>query len=339
MTSGDTHLSANKLFDLFASHRITALIYVAARLGIADLLGEGAMSAAELAKRTGADERALHRLMRGLVTIGICRQSEGDFELTEIGVHLAEGGHPSLKAFALFEGGMLWQAWGGLLESINSGKTAAELAGDRDLFAMMQRDQDSVRIFNEAMVSLTRIVAPGVLAAYDFSGVGRIFDVGGGFGELLVAILKAHPNMRGAVFDLPRCEEGAKQQFARAGIGDRAEFIAGDFFQSIPRGADAIVMKSIVHDWDDARSVAILRNCREALPEDGRALLVERVMPESAGNTADDRASVLSDLNMLRVTGGAERTEGEYRQLLLAGGFKSMRVFPAGRFSVVEGKA
>ena len=174
MTSGDTHLSANKLFDLFASHRITALIYVAARLGIAHLLGEGAMSAAELAKRTGADERALHRLMRGLVTIGIRRQSEGDFELTEIGVHLAEGGHPSLKAFALFEGGMLWQAWGGLLESINSGKTAAELAGDRDLFAMMQRDQDSVRIFNEAMVSLTRIVAPGVLAAYDFSGVGRI---------------------------------------------------------------------------------------------------------------------------------------------------------------------
>jgi hypothetical protein len=327
------------LFDLSASHRISALVYVAAQLGIADLIGEAAMSAAELAKRTDTDERSLNRLMRGLVTIGVCRQSGENFAVTEIGAHLAENANPSLKAFVLFEGSMLRQSWHGLLESIRTAKTEAELAGDRDFFERMSSDRDHVRIFNDAMVSLTRMVMPAVLAAYDFSGIARLFDVGGGFGELLIAILKAHPKMRGAVFDLPRCEEGARQQFARAGLVERAEFIAGDFFEAIPRGADAIVMKSIIHDWDDARSNEILGNCRKALPADGRVLLVERVMPGEASDGVDDRASVLSDLNMLRVTGGAERTESEYRDLLGANGFSTTRVFPAGRFAIVEGKA
>jgi hypothetical protein len=331
-----TDRSASALFDLIGSHRITAIIYVAASLGIADRIAEGTDDVVRLAARTGTDPRSLARLLRALVTIGILRQSQERFVLTDNGALLAEGAERSLKAFALFEGEVLWGWWGKLLDSIKSGKTSSELAGVADSFELMGRDARAVEIFNEAMVSLTRIVNPGVLAAYDFAGISRLLDVGGGYGELLAAVLKAHPTIRGAVLDLPRCTAGAKKQFEEAGVADRAEFIAGNFFQSVPPVADAIVMKSIIHDWNDQRSITILRNCREALPANGKVLLVERVMPEMVGDNLEDRAVVLSDLNMLRGPGGAERTEGEYRHLLHAGGLAIRRIVPAGRFSVIE---
>src|SRR5262249_28984414 len=157
-----------------------------------------------------------------------------------------------------------------------------------------------VRLFNDAMVALTRRVIPAVLAAYDFSAITRLIDVGGGYAELLCAILKTYPSMHGAVFDLPRCADGARRQLAEAGLTQRAEFIAGSFFETVPGGADAVIMKSIIHDWDDARSVAILTNCRRALPDTGRLLLVERVMPEALAVDPEHLSVVLSDLNMLR---------------------------------------
>ena len=328
--------SAATLFDLVASHRITAAIYVAARLGIADHLAGGAKDPAKLAQLTGADTPSLRRLLRALVTIGVCTQSGQQFALTEIGAKLAGGAEQSVKPFALFEGEILVGWWSGLLEFIRTGKTASELAGVADSFELMGRDPRTVRIFNEAMVSLTRFVNPPVLAAYDFTGIARLLDVGGGYGELLAAVLGAYPSMRGAVFDLPRCAEGAKQQFGEAGVSDRAEFVEGNFFESVPAVADAIVMKSIIHDWSDERSAVILRNCREALPRAGRLLLVERVMSETVGDNAFDRSTAMSDLNMLRGPGGTERTEPEYRALLSEGGFNTRRVLPAGRFSVIE---
>ena len=144
----------------------------------------------------------------------------------------------------------------------------------------MGRDPEATRIFNNAMVSLTGVVAPGVLAAHDFSGIGRLFDVGGGFGELLAAILRAYPSMHGAVCDLARCRDGARKQLKDASVDDRAEFIACDFFEEVPAGADAIIMKSVIHDWDDERGIAILRNCRRSLSGGGRVLLVERLLRE-----------------------------------------------------------
>lgn len=332
----DADPQATALFDLVASHRITAAIYVAAKLGIADRLAEGAKDAAELAQLTGTDARSLRRLLRALVTTGICRSDGDRFALTEVGAKLAEGAERSVKAYALFEGETLWGWWSGLLESIRTGKTASELAGVADTFELMGRDPQAVRVFNEAMVSLTRYVNPPVLAAYDFSGISRLLDVGGGYGELLTAALKASPSMRGAVFDLPRCARGAKKQFQEAGIGERAEFIQGNFFESVPAFGEAIVMKSIIHDWNDQRSVVILRNCHAALPPDGRLLLVERVMSETVGDNAFDRANAMSDLNMLRGPGGSERTEREYRDLLSESRFKLNRIVPAGRFSVIE---
>ena len=175
-----------------------------------------------------------------------------------------------------------------------------------------------------------------MLAAYDFSSITSLMDVGGGYGELLCAILTACPSMRGAIFDLPRCAEGAKKQLAAAGLSGRTEFISGSFFESVPSRVEAIIMKSIIHDWNDERSITILANCRRALPAGGKLLLVERLMPERLEASAEHSAVTLSDLNMLRGPGGCERTAGEYRELLGKSGLTMTRVLPAGRMNVIE---
>ncbi|HZP44891.1 MAG TPA: methyltransferase [Candidatus Binataceae bacterium] len=330
-------LAGNELYDLIESYRTTVIIYVAARLGIADILAHGAKGAGELAQATGAHESSLRRLMRGLIAIGICTQTaDGRFELTPTGRPMAASADRSMKAWALFEGGMLYRGWEAMLDSIRAGKTAAELAGVDNYFELMARNPEAVEVFNAAMLSLTNRILPAVLEAFDFSGITRLMDVGGGYGQLLCAILKQHQSLRGVVFDLPRCAEGAKKQIAEAGVGTRAEFSAGNFFESVPGGADAIVMKSIIHDWNDERSIKILRNCRQALPARGKLLLVERLMPERLEANADHRAVVTGDLNMLRGPGGCERTESEYRELLGKGGFRLTRVAEAGRVNVIE---
>jgi SAM-dependent methyltransferase len=272
-----------------------------------------------------------------LVTIGVCKRIGKDqFALTAMGGHLAGKAQHSLKAWALFEGELLARSWSGLLDSIRTGKTAAQLAGIDNSFDLMAHDPARAQLFDEGMVALTRQVIPAVLAAYDFSGSARLIDVGGGYGELLCAILTACPSMRGAIFDMPRCAEGAKRQLSDAGLTDRGEFIAGSFFESVPSGADAVIMKSIIHDWDDERSVKILQNCRRALAAGGKLLLVERIMPEIPEANTEHCSVTLSDLNMLRGPGGSERTEREYRELLSKSGFKMACVLPGGRWNVIE---
>src|SRR5579863_2935582 len=240
------------LFDLIISQRTTVVIYVAAKLDLPDALADGAKTSSELARRTGAHEQSLRRLLRALVTIGVCRQvGKEQFALTEIGALLAGDSEGSLKAWALFEGEMLSRAWGGLLESIQTGKTAAEIAGFDNSFEMMAQHPERVKLFNDAMVAYTRRVTPAVVAAYDFSAIKYLIDVGGGHGELISRILKANPSMRGAIYDLPRCADGAKRLLTEAGVDKRCEFIVGNFFESVPAGADAVIMKSIIHDWND----------------------------------------------------------------------------------------
>jgi len=326
------------LFDLISSHRITAAIYVAAKLGLADLLASGAKTAAELAHGAQANEAAVERLMRALVTLGICRIDDARFVLTEVGAHLAASSPRSLQSWALFEGEMLQPSWGGLIESVRTGKTRAELAGAASSFDLMSQDPIAIATFNAAMADIARLLTP-VVAAYDFSAHTMLIDVGGGTGELLTAILRSYPNLRGAVFDLARCADAARRRVQDANLADRAQFIAGDFFQSVPDGADIMTLKSVIHDWDDARATQILRNCRRSLPDHGKIILVERVMPEMPAERPLDRASALSDLNMLRGPGGRERTEAEYRQLLTTAGFRPLRVIPAERYCLIEGMA
>jgi len=334
--SADSTITA--LLDLIGAHRITAIIYVAVRLGVVDALLDGPQPAQRLAERSESDERSLRRLLRALVALGVCEQQGDRFVLTALGRPLAGNAEPSLKPWALFEGELLYRSWAGLLDSIRSGKTAAELARVDDTFELMARNPAHVQTFNAAMVAFTHLIAPDVLDAYDFSGIRKLMDVGGGYGELLCAILRAYPSLHGAVFDLPRCAENATRQFSDAGLSGRAEFISGSFFDSVPTGADAILMKSIIHDWNDARSIAILTNCRRALPGGGRLLLVERLMPEQVEVTVQDRFVTLSDVNMLRGPGGCERTEREYRELLQAGGFAMASIRPAGRMAVIEAR-
>ena len=332
--------SALKLLDLIQSHRVTAVIYVAAKLGIAELLRDGPRSLDELAKATGADKQALRRLLAALSTIGICSLAgENCYSLTEMGAGLDRSAEQSVRGWAIFEGEMLSKSWSGMLESVMTGKTAAQLLGLSNSFDLMARSSESVSIFNAAMADLTRLVIPDVLRAYHFTGITHLMDVGGGSGELVGAVAKEYPHMRATVFDLPRCEETANSHLRRIGVSDRAGFLAGNFFETVPAIADAIVLKSVIHDWDDARSGTILRNCHQALPVEGTLILVERIMPESPSAGDENKAHAMSDLNMLRGPGGHERTENEYRRLLSENGFCPMSIVPAGRFGVIEARA
>ena len=331
--------AALKLLDLIQSHRVTAVIYVAARLGLAELLCNGPKSLDELAEATGADRAALGRLLTALSTVGICARAGSDrYALTEIGAALNGDAEQSFKGWAILEGEMLSKSWNGMLESIMTGKTAAQLQGVANSFDLMARNPAIVGIFNAAMADLTRLVTPEILGAYDFGRIGRLMDVGGGSGELIGAVASKYPDIRCIVFDLPRCAETANHHLQRAAVSDRASFVAGDFFEAIPMLADAIILKSVIHDWNDEWSAVILQNCRRALPGNGTLLLVERMMPDSPGTSDQDRAHAMSDLNMLRGPGGLERTEQQYRQLLKESGFELSAVCPAGRFSVVEAR-
>jgi hypothetical protein len=329
--------SALKLLDLIHSHRVTASIYVAAKLGIADLLVGGPKSLDEIVKATGADRAALARLLAALVTIGICARAEPDrYGLGETGTALVGEASPSFKAWAILEGELLSRTWSGMLETIMTGKTAAQLQGFDNTFDLMARMPETVRVFNAAMAELTALVTADVLAAYDFGRISHLLDVGGGSGELIGAVAKRYGHIGGTVFDLPRCEQAATTHLAKLGVSDRTNFVAGDFFQSVPAATDSIVLKSIIHDWNDARSCTILQNCRRSIPDTGTLLLVERLMPAVLRRDDEQKSHALSDLNMLRGPGGMERTEAEYRDLLDRCGFRITSIVPAGRFNVIE---
>lgn len=326
-----------KLLDLVQSHRVTAVIYVAARLGLAELLRDGPRTVKELASRTQTDRDALARLLVALSTVGICsRVSEDRYLLTELGAGLDGAAERSFKNWVIFEGYMLARRWDGLLDSIMSGKTAAQLQDVGDNFDLMARTPEHVRIFNEAMTDLTRLVTHDLLQAYDFGTISHLMDVGGGSGQLMGAVAREYSNIKGTVFDLPRCANAANQHFGSLGLSDRLTFVAGDFFHAVPAVAEVIILKSIIHDWDDERSCIILGNCRRALPQKGRLLLVERAMPELPGADDAGRSCAMSDLNMLRGPGGRERTEREYYRLLTESGFRPTAVLRAGRFNLIE---
>ncbi|WP_177248803.1 methyltransferase [Bradyrhizobium sp. Ghvi] len=216
-----------------------------------------------------------------------------------------------------------------------SGKTAAQLQDIDDNFELMARSPEHVRIFNEAMTDLTRLVTHDLRQAYDFGMISHLMDVGGGSGELMGVVALVYSTIRGTVFDLPRCADAANQHFGHLGISDRIDFVAGDFFHEVPAVSDAIIVKSIIHDWNDERSRSILGNCRKVLPQKGRLLLFERAMPELPSTDDAARSCAMSDLNMLRGPGGRERTEREYYRLLTESGFSPIAVLRADRFNLI----
>jgi hypothetical protein len=274
----------------------------------------------------------LRRLLTALSTVGICAPAnQGRYSLTELGSALDGSAEQSFKAWAIFEGEMLSKSWNGMFESVMTGKTAAQLLGFDSGFELMSRSPENVGIFNAAMADLTRLVTPAILHAYDFGNISHLMDVGGGSGELIGAITREYPQLFGTVFDLPRCADAANKHLERLGVVDRTRFIAGDFFETVPSIADAIILKSVIHDWSD--------DCRKALPDNGTLWLAERIMPEQPTQNEDDQAHAMSDLNMLRGPGGCERTERQYCLLLEQAGFSQKSVRAAGRFYVIEAHA
>jgi hypothetical protein len=322
---------ATRLLEMLNSHWITQALYVAAELGLPDLLAPGPQSSASLAQAMSVHAPSLHRLLRALVTLEIVREREdGDFALLPMGALLRSDGASSLRSRAIFMGRNQWQEWGHLLDSIKTGESARKLLAGTEASWRLSENPERAAAYNQAMVELSRLIAPAVMQAYDFTGLRRIIDVGGGHGALLVAILTAHPEACGVLFDVPHVIEQGRQQVVHAALTHRCECVAGDFFQAVPSGGDAYVLKWILHNWHDEQSTLILGNCRRAMPAGAKLLLVERIIPEQLGMSAADQAYARGDLTMLISSGGKERTAAEFRALLVSAGFHLTKIVPVG---------
>ena len=339
--AADTERSggATGLISLINSVWMSRAVFVAAELQIADLLAGGPKSVDELARATDCHAPSLHRFMRALVSLALCSEREdGSFELAPLGVFLRADAPDSVRSWALWSGRYLWPLWGSLLQSVKTGQSARSLVAGVDGFDDVEQDEQAATVFNRAMLELTRLVAREVTHAYDFDEMRRIVDVGGGYGALLAAILEAYPDAHGVLYDLPHAIEGARAHLASAGLASRCELVAGSFFESVPAGADAYLLKSIVHDWDDEQSVTILRSCRRAIPPGGKLLLVERMMPERFEPSSRHRLFARLELSRFVGHGGRERTEAEFRTLLDLGGFILTRLVPTAlEFNILEG--
>jgi O-methyltransferase domain/Dimerisation domain len=321
--------------------RASRALYVAAELGVADILANGPMTSSEIAAKSGADPAALRRLLRALVAHGVFEEEVPDrFRLNPAGELLRHDVAGSQRAGVLFTAGdMRWQLWSDLLECVRTGRAAVERSFGKDVFDRHAENPEEASLFNQAMASFSAALAPSLIAAYDFAEFRCIADLGGGTGRLLAALLSANPKLRGILFDLPHVLADAQPVLETSGVASRCELVAGSFFESVPKGADAYLLRAVLHDWDDARVGAILANCRKAMTPEAKLLIVERLLPETTerGEAAD---AYLLDLEMLVLTpGGRERTEAEFRALVTAAGFAPTRIVPtAAPVSIVEAK-
>lgn len=329
---------ASRLLELVGANWTTQAIGAAVSLGVVDHLAEAPLRADELSGRTQCDGAALLRLLRALTSIGIVTLgADRRHSLTPIGALLQEDVPGSVRWWALWCSGPQWTLWGDLAGSVRTGRSARERAGGAAGYAHLELDAESADVFHKAMAGLTRRVGREVARLVDWRGARCVVDVGGGYGELLVELLTAQPALRGVVFDLPHAARGAAERLAQTGLERRCSVVTGSFFETLPAGADAYLLKSILHNWDDTQALAILRQCRAAMHERGRVIAVERVAPDRTRGGRRERAILRSDLNMLVGLGGRERTRGEFTAMLAEAGFGLPRVVrTALDYSVIE---
>ncbi len=314
---------------------VAQAIYVAAKLGVADLLAEKPQSVAALAAATGTHERSLYRLLRALASAGVFAEIDPKiFSLTPLAEPLRRDAPNSLRDGVIFMGEEWhWSVYADMSYSVQTGKPAWGHVHGMEVFDYFQQNPDQSETFNRAMTNFSRQAFPAIVEAYDFSGFRKLVDIAGGHGLLLAGVLRANLNVQGVLFDLPHVTEGANQALKDEGVAERVEISVGDFFETVPAGADAYMMKHIIHDWDDERSLKILRNIHRAIAADGKVLLIETVVP--AGN--EPHLGKLFDLEMLVSPGGVERTEEEFRELLSQAGFRLTRVVPTkSHLSIIE---
>ena len=316
VASGGSDERAHML-SLINANWTTQALSAATRIGLPDLLQAGTQTAEALALATRCHGPSLRRLLRALTSLDVLHEPvDGSFALTPAGALLCSRTCGSLAGWAMLCGTSSWDAWGRLEDSLRDGQSSRKRNGGADGFAFLEDHPESALLFNRAMVGLTRPIAQSVARTLDFSGLGVVMDVGGGHGELLATILAGQPTLHGILFDLAHATQGAADRLTEAGVEDRCTLVAGDFFDSIPGGADAYLLKSILHDWDDERAGAILRSCRRAMASHARLFVIERIAPERLTSSVADQAIARSDLQMLVSTGGRERTRQQYETLL-----------------------
>jgi hypothetical protein len=321
---------------MITGYWLSQAVYVAAKLGIADLVAEEPKSIGELAERTKTDPRALYRLLRALASVEVfAEDNQQRFILTPTAGYLRSDVPASQRSLAIMMGEEHFRAWGELLYSVQTGKVAFDKVYGVGVFDYLGQHPDKAQVFDDAMTGIHGRETAPMLEAYDFSRFEVVADVGGGNGGVISAVLSRHSQLRGILYDLPHVIDRAGQNLIDAGVADRCQTMAGSFFETVPAGADAYLLRHIIHDWDDERSGVILRNCRHAIGESGKLLLIESVIPP--GN--EPSQGKLLDLVMMVMPGGMERTEEEYRRLLAEAGFRLSGIHhTATPVSVIEGE-
>ena len=316
---------------------ITQSLYVAAKLGIADILGDGSKTAAQLSAATETHERSLYRVLRALASVGVFSENEnGTFTNTPMSETLMTDAPNSTRYFVMIIGEEPhWRNIGHTMYSVKTGKPAWEYVYGEPLFPYIFNTQPELgEIFNRAMTSFSHQDISPVLNSYDFSGIGTLADVAGGYGHLLAAVLNKYPAMKGVLFELPQLIDGARGLMESSGVADRVEFVAGDFREEIPVRADAYMLKHIIHDWYDDTNQKILGNIREHMPDDGRVLIMDSIIP--LGN--EPHMKKVLDIEMLIAPGGVERTTKEFETLLNSSGFRLNRIIHTNApISIIEG--
>ena len=326
------------MLQMANAYRISQAIHVAAKLGVADLLTDGAKSISTLAEATQTHPQSLYRLLRALSSMGIFAETEaGDFEMTSRGETLQSGGSGSLRDYAIVAGEQWhWQTWGDVLYSVKTGKPAFDHVYGMEFLDYFVQNPDLASTFDRSMVSLLETIDTSILANYDFSNSGTIVEVGipGGYGSLLARILTANPVLQGVFFDLAAGLGMAKTLLTDQGVLDRCQLVEGEPFSSFPEGGDLYILKNFIHDFDDHDAGRVLNNCRAAMSDTAKLLVVEMVIPPgnapALGKIVDIEALIMS-------SGGYERTEAQYRSMFAGAGLKVTNVISSrSPFSIVE---
>jgi len=325
-----------EMFRLLIGHCLEQALYVAAVMGIADLLREGAKSTDELARATEADRRSLYRLLRMLASVEVLSEEQNDqFGLTALGATLRSDVPNSVRDRAIFYSAPeMWKVWGNLLHTVKTGESACERVYGMPFYEYLSQHPNAGVPFNRYMTKSSEQHGGAILKSYDFSQLHTLVDIGGGHGGTLAAILQAHPALHGILFDLPQVVAGATLLDA-AGVGERCKVVGGDMQQSVPRGGDGYLIKWVLMDRSDEQAIKVLKNCMEAMAENGKILVVEMVMPPRGQASF---ANVM-DLQMMLLFGkGCIRTEKEYRALFKAAGLMVTRCLPTpSPNSIIEG--
>jgi ubiquinone/menaquinone biosynthesis C-methylase UbiE len=308
--------------------RVYQMTVAACLLRLPDLVAGGPKTADELAAETGTLPGSLRRMLRGLAVWGFfVEMPDGKFGPTPLsGTFRSDV--PGLRSMTIMLSEEGYQAWGDLMYSLRTGKSAYEHMFGKSHFDRLGEDPELAAHFNSAMVEFSTRVAAAFAAACDFTGVRTVVDVGGGNGAVLMAVLQAHPEIQGVLFDLAQGLAGAREKLAAAGVAERVTVQEGSFFEAVPSGADLYLLKSVVHDWDDERALAILQTCARAMHPTSRLVLLERKLPARIESPDDAFTTVMGDVHMMVVLGGKERTADEYRDLLARAGLRMTGEIP-----------